>query len=249
MLYYFPTVWSQLAKGTTWAYLSAFSLPGCLAVSKWHDRRLAVKPLYVGWPETGKLLSPLRQWAARWFQVLSTAMRQHNGKNHTETDACIDTQRYAPVLTHTHTQKGGTSATDSQLPLSVSFCLLCEEMMNPLYEPVTDTHTHTNTCEHQRVVFCDPLEFIPSLPLPPAFDLNQRGCDLTVMNAETYHTAQSENVHACVVFNIPVINRVLFDCAEAVSLWCRQTPLRSRMEVVLPYVHVFKANIALLFCA
>lgn len=61
-----------------------------------------------------------------------------------------------------------------------------------------NTHTRSciilHPCESQRVLFCDPLEFIPSLLLPPAFDLNQRRCDLTVMNAEIYHTAQSERV-------------------------------------------------------
>ncbi len=90
-------------------------------------------------------------------------------------------------------------------------------------------HTHANThtrsylilhpSEHQRVLFCDLLEFsIPSLLLPPAFDLNQRGCDLTVMNAETYHTAQSECVYVCVIPNIPVINKALIDCVEVFSL-------------------------------
>lgn len=89
----FEGAWSQLAKGTAWVYLSAFSLPGCLTVCWWHDRHLAAKPLYLGWPETGKLLSPLRQWVAHWFQVLSLA----------KTDTCRDTQRYACAHTHAHT--------------------------------------------------------------------------------------------------------------------------------------------------
>lgn len=41
------------------------------------------------------------------------------------------------------------------------------------------------------------------------------------MNAETYHTAQSESVYVCVILNIAVINKALFDCAEVVSLWYR----------------------------
>ena len=90
----------------------------------------------------------------------------------------------------------------------------------------TDTHTHTQSylilhpSEHQRVLFCDPLEFsIPALLLLPAFDLNQRGCDLPVMSAKTYHTAQS----VYLMLNIPAINKALFKCVKVVSLWHTQT--------------------------
>lgn len=38
------------------------------------------------------------------------------------------------------------------------------------------------------------------------------------MNAETYHAAQSENVYACVIFNIPVINKALFDCLTVIQI-------------------------------
>ncbi len=84
----------------------------------------------------------------------------------------------------------------------------------------TNAHAHTHALilhpsEHQRVLFCDPLEFsFLSLLLPPAFDLNQRGCDLTVMNAVTYHTAQSECMYVYVILKIPVINKALFDCEK-----------------------------------
>ena len=97
------------------------------------------------------------------------------------------------------------------------------------YTRAANTHAHTHAyarsylilhpSEHRRVLFRDPLEFsIPAPALPPAFDLNQRGCDLTVMNAETYHTAQSECVYVYVILNILVINKALFAWVKVDSL-------------------------------
>lgn len=54
--------------------------------------------------------------------------------------------------------------------------------------------------------------------MPPVFDLNQRGCELTVMNAETYHTAQSECVYVRVILTIPVINKAFFECGGCLTV-------------------------------
>lgn len=67
-------------------------------------------------------------------------------------------------------------------------------------------HSHTFLQPYQRVLFCPTLKF--SFP-STAFDINQRGCDATVMNGETYHTAQSDCMYVCVILNIPVINKAL----------------------------------------
>lgn len=161
-----------------------------------------------------------------WFPAFSVAVMKPTGSQHMQ--AHVET--HTKVATHTQY----ISDTD-WLPLSILIPLWRDEMMNLLYRPVTEmdrythttsTHTHTqfylilHPSEHQRVLFLDPLEFsIPPLsPLPPAFDLNQRGCDLTVMNAETYHTVLSERVCVCIILNFSVISKVLFVCVKVVSL-------------------------------